>query len=73
MENHYLMTQLFMACNQAYQVAEATVVRPVPDESIETCATPTEPKTLTLWRMLDTSSMAEPHDYRLRQTTSASA
>jgi len=54
---------VFMACNQACQVAKATVIRPISEELIQMCAMPTEPKDCTLWTMLSTSLMAGPHNF----------
>jgi len=62
-----------MACNQACPVAEATVVQMLPSMLTKALSMPTEPKILTAWCMLSMSLMAEPHDYQLRQTASASA
>jgi len=64
---------LFMACNQAWPIAKATVIQSVPGVPSKAPSMLTKPKELTLWHMLSTSPMAEPHDYQLRQTILASA
>jgi len=64
---------VFMACNQAWPVAEDMVLQPVLGVPTKMLSMPTEPKDLTCWLMLSTSLMTGLHGYQLQQMALASA